>query len=87
MTVYAGSNNRKKFVKSNATKSSYNKSGMHNNGDLTYYGGAGKNGACTQTWKPSGFKTVAINAAQYNNGRICATCVYACFKDKSGAPP
>jgi expansin (peptidoglycan-binding protein) len=50
-----------------------------NQGDLTYYGGAGKGGACTSTYVPTGFKTVALNAPQYGDGEHCGSCVSACF--------
>ena len=54
-------------------------------GDLTYYGGDGSNGACSQSWVPSGYTTVAMNSDQYDNGGACGTCVYGCFTDDDGA--
>lgn len=50
-------------------------------GDLTYYGGAGAAGACTQTHVPPGFTTVALNAPQFENGAMCGTCIHACYDD------
>lgn len=57
-------------------------------GDLTYYGGAGDQGMCSQSHVPPGFTTVAINAPQFYNGpqtsiyvMKCGTCVHACFDD------
>jgi hypothetical protein len=52
-------------------------------GDLTFYGGAGSGGACTQTLVPPGFKTVAMNAAQYDGGGACGMCISACYNDGS----
>ena len=53
-------------------------------GELTYYGGAGKGGSCTSDYVPPGYTTVAMNAKQYNGGRVCGMCVNACFTDNHG---
>lgn len=58
-------------------------SGFQFSGDATYYGGAGKGGACSSTDVPPGFKTVALNSRQYS-GSWCGTCVAACFDDNNG---
>ena len=50
-------------------------------GDLTYYGGAGDQGMCSQTWVPPGYTTVALNAPQFGSGEMCGTCVRACYND------
>ena len=51
-------------------------------GELTYYGGAGAGGACTSTYVPAGFTTVALNAPQYEAQNECGTCVSACFTNE-----
>lgn len=60
-------------------ESASNTGGFTQRGDLTYYGGAGENGACSQTFVPAGFTTVAINQAQWKGGAECGTCVEGCF--------
>eukprot|EP00612_Vaucheria_litorea_P002025 CAMPEP_0171455436 /NCGR_PEP_ID=MMETSP0945-20130129/2333_1 /TAXON_ID=109269 /ORGANISM="Vaucheria litorea, Strain CCMP2940" /LENGTH=290 /DNA_ID=CAMNT_0011980679 /DNA_START=96 /DNA_END=969 /DNA_ORIENTATION=- len=52
-------------------------------GDLTFYGGAGKKGSCSQNHVPPGFKTVAINAPQYDDGASCGSCLEGCY-NKNG---
>ncbi|KAG5192344.1 hypothetical protein JKP88DRAFT_259401 [Tribonema minus] len=49
------------------------------NGDATYYGGAGEGGACSQKFKPPGYKTVAMNHLQFNEGWACGTCIQGCI--------
>lgn len=51
-------------------------------GDLTYYGGAGSDGACSSDFVPAGYRTVAMNAEQFYGG--CGDCLRACFV-RSGA--
>lgn len=58
------------------------KGGFEFNGEMTYYGGAGSGGACTQNWVPPGFNTVALNGPQYEAQNECGTCVYACWDNK-----
>jgi hypothetical protein len=58
--------------------------GWEYGGDLTHYGGAGKWGACTSTWVPPGYTTVAVNSQQWDEGMMCGTCVHACYTDNDG---
>ena len=44
-------------------------------GDLTFYGGAGSGGACSSSYVPNGYTTVAINNDQYDNGLACGSCL------------
>jgi hypothetical protein len=53
-------------------------------GDLTYYGGAGAGGACSQKYVPPGYLTVALNHDQFGEGHSCGTCLRACVTKPSG---
>jgi hypothetical protein len=44
-------------------------------GDGTFYGGAGNGGACSSSYVPEGFTTVAMNNPQYNDGLSCGSCL------------
>ena len=53
-------------------------------GDLTFYGGAGQGGACSSSYVPDGYTTVAMNNPQYSNGGVCGACVKACYQADGG---
>lgn len=59
------------------------------NGDATYYSD-GTIGACSQNNKPSGFRTVALNSQQWDNGALCGTCIEGSYLEGypkgSGSP-
>ena len=51
-------------------------------GKGTWYGGAGAGGACSSGFNFNGFRTVAMNSAQYENGKACGGCVRGCFTQR-----
>jgi len=51
--------------------------------DATYYGAGGSGGNCNSAFKYPGFKTVAMNKAQYANGAACGGCIRACMNDNA----
>ena len=49
-------------------------------GDATYYSDD-TIGACSQTFKPDGFRTVAVNSPQWDNSNLCGTCIEGSYTE------
>ena len=49
-------------------------------GEATYYSD-GTIGACSQKTRPEGFRAVALNSKQWNNGTLCGTCIEGSYKE------
>lgn len=52
-------------------------------GDATYYSD-GTIGACSMDVRPDGYRTVAVNSKQWDNGAMCGTCVEGYYTETSG---